>query len=197
MTSTYTPDLTVAKHPMLQALAENWWLFMARGVCAIVFGVLAFIWPGATLLTLILLYGAFALVDGAAAIIAAIRGSSTGPRWWLAILGALGIAAGLLTLYWPGITAIVLLFLIATWAIATGVMQIIGAIKLRAEIDNEWLLIAGGVLSVLFGLMLLARPSGGALAMILVIGMYAIAQGVLTVALALRLRRHAQSAHRA
>ena len=137
---------------MVHALAKNWWLLLLRGIAAIIFGVLAFAWPGLTLLTLILFYGAFALVDGVLAIIAAITGGAPAPRWWLAIVGLLGIAAGLLTFLMPGLSALVLLFFIAGWAIATGVLQIIGAIQLRKEIDNEWLLILGGVISVLFGI---------------------------------------------
>ena len=196
MTSAYTADAPRASGPMLHALAQNWWLFLLRGLCAIAFGVLTFIWPSATLLTLVLLYGGFALIDGVASIVIAIRGEPLTSRWWLAIIGGLGIAAGILTLYWPGLTALVLLLFIAIWAIATGITQIIGGIRLRKEIDNEWLLIVSGLLSVLFGLLLLARPGTGALAMILVIGAYAIAHGILTVAFAWRLRRHAHSANR-
>ena len=164
-----------------------------RGIAAIIFGVLAFAWPGVTLLTLILFYGAFALVDGVLAIIAAITGGAPGPRWWLAIVGLLGIAAGLLTFLMPGLSALVLLFFIAGWAIATGVFQIIGAIQLRKEIDNEWLLILGGIISVLFGIGVMLAPGAGALALIWVIGTYAIIIGVLFVALALRLKKHVHS----
>ena len=196
MTSTYTADVHRAEGPMLHALAQNWWLFLLRGLCAIVFGVLAFVWPGATLLTLVLLYGGFALVDGVASIVTAINGGSLTSHWWLAIIGGLGIVAGILTLYWPGLTALVLLLFIAVWAIATGIIQIIGGIRLRKEIDNEWLPIVSGVLSVLFGLLLLAQPGAGALAMIFVIGAYAIAQGILTMAFSWRLRRHAHAANR-
>ena len=189
MTSTYV-DTSSVRHTMFHALAENWWLFLLRGLCAIVFGILTFIWPRATLLTLVLLYGAFALVDGVAAILAAIKGGEMTSRWWLAILGVFSIAAGSLTLYWPGLTALVLLLFIAFWAIATGIVQIIGGIRLRKEIDGEWLLVVGGVLSILFGLLLLTRPGAGALAMIYAIGAFAIAHGILTVAFSLRLRRH-------
>ncbi len=184
-------DLQAAMaRPMLHELAKNWWLIMLRGVCAIIFGVLTFAWPGVTLVTLVLLYGAFALADGIFALGAAIAGRTPEPRWWLALVGILGVLAGVVTLFWPGMTAIVLLFFIAAWAIATGVMQIVGAIRLRKEIDDEWLLIASGVLSVLFGFVLLARPGLGALSMILVIGAFAILYGILEVMFSLRLRRH-------
>jgi uncharacterized membrane protein HdeD (DUF308 family) len=175
---------------MVHALAKNWWLLLLRGIAAIVFGLLAFAWPGLTLLTLILFYGAFALVDGVLAIIAAITGGAPAPRWWLAIVGLLGIAAGLLTFLMPGLTAVVLLLFIAGWAIATGVFQIIGAIKLRKEIDNEWLLILCGVISVLFGVSMVLAPGAGALALVWVIGAYSVVIGALFVALAFRLRKH-------
>jgi len=178
---------------MVHALAKNWWLLLLRGIAAIIFGVLAFAWPGVTLLTLILFYGAFALVDGVLAIIAAITGGAPGPRWWLVIVGLLGIAAGLLTFLMPGLSALVLLFFIAGWAIATGVFQIIGAIQLRKEIDNEWLLILGGIISVLFGIGVMLAPGAGALALIWVIGTYAMIIGVLFVALAFRLKKHVHS----
>src|SRR5262245_59612387 len=112
---------------LLHALARNWWLVLLRGIAAIVFGILAFAWPGLTLLTLVIFWGAFALVDGVLAIAAAIagRGGMT-PRWWLAIVGLAGIIAGLLTFLWPGITALILLLFIAAWAIVAGVFEIIG-----------------------------------------------------------------------
>ena len=103
---------------MVHALAKNWWMLLLRGIAAIIFGVLAFAWPGMTLLTLIMFYGAFALVDGVLAIIAAIAGGAPAPRWWLAVVGLLGIATGLIVFVMPGLTALVLLYFIAGWAIA-------------------------------------------------------------------------------
>ena len=191
MSSSHVADPHDLHHPMLDALAKNWWLVLLRGLCAVAFGVLAFAWPGITLVTLVLLYGGFALADGILAIATAIMGSHSAPRWWLAVMGLLGIAAGMLTFVWPGITALVLLMFIAFWAIATGVMQIIGAIKLRKEIENELFLILGGILSVVFGIVMLAQPGAGALALVLVIGGYAIVYGVLLIAFSLRLHRHA------
>src|SRR5215813_3036912 len=176
---------------LLHALAKHWWLLLLRGLCAILFGVLTFVWPGITLLTLVLLYGAFALADGVLALAEAIMGGAPAPRWWLALVGLLGIAVGILTFAWPGITGLVLLMFIAGWAIATGILQIIGAINLRKEIDNEWLLIASGALSVLFGVLMIAQPRVGAVALAFAIAAFAIAYGILTVGFALRLRRHA------
>ena len=114
-----SPPGTVLMRPMLDDLARNWWLILLRGVCAIIFGVLTILWPGLTLFTLILLYGVFALFDGGLAIGAAIMGGTPAPRWWLALVGVLGIVAGAVTLAWPGLTGLVLLFFIAGWAIAS------------------------------------------------------------------------------
>src|SRR5262245_55366687 len=168
MTSTHATSPALAPHPLLDALAKNWWLILLRGIAAILFGVLAFLWPGVTLLTLVLFYGIFAIVDGVLSIAAAVMGGAPMPRWWLALVGLLGLVVGALTLAWPGITALVLLLFIAAWAIVSGVMQIIGAIQLRKEIDDEWWLIACGVLSVLFGIGIAVFPGTGALALIFV-----------------------------
>jgi uncharacterized membrane protein HdeD (DUF308 family) len=179
---------------MLHALARNWWLLLLRGICAVIFGVLTFVWPGMTLLTLILLYGAFALVEGALAVWASIVGGEPASRWWLLLVGFIGIGAGLLTLLMPGLTTLVLLYFIAFWAIMTGVMEIVGAIRLRKEIDNEWILVASGVLSVLFGVILLVQPGIGWLALIYVIAAYAVIYGGMLIGLALRLRKHSHAA---
>lgn len=194
MTSTYPTSPTITGRLMLHALARNWWLILLRGICAILFGVLTFAWPGISLVTLILLYGAYALVDGVFALWAAIAGGAPAPRWWLALVGILGIFAGLAAMILPGMTAIVLVLFIAGWAIAIGVIQIVGAIRLRKEIDNEWWLIAAGALSVLVGLIIAIRPGAGALGLLFLIGAYAIVYGAMLVGLALRLRRHSHGA---
>jgi uncharacterized membrane protein HdeD (DUF308 family) len=182
---------TLTPPTLLHTLSRYWWLVLLRGIAFIVFGVLAFMWPGLTLVTLVLFWGAFALVDGVLALAQAIMGGSVGPRWWLALIGVAGIAAGILTFMWPALTALLLLTFIACWAIVLGVFQIAGAIKLRKEIDNEWTLILGGVLSVLFGLVLLIAPGPGAVGLIWVIASYAVVFGVLLVMLAFRLKKHA------
>jgi uncharacterized membrane protein HdeD (DUF308 family) len=194
MSATPTPAPQPSSLPMLHSLARCWWLILLRGIAAIVFGVLAFIWPGITLITLILFYGAFVLIDGILALASAIMGGSMQPRWWLALIGVLGIIVGLLTFVWPAVTALVLLVFIAAWAITLGIFQIIGAIRLRQEIDNEWMLILGGALSVLFGVVLLIAPGAGALALIWLIGAYAIVFGILLVAFALKLKKHSGAA---
>src|SRR5262245_51460971 len=137
---------------MLSQLAKNWWLVLLRGLVAIAFGVLAFAWPGMTILALAILYGAYALSDGIFALAAAITGGGMMPRWWLALVGLAGVAAGLCAFFWPGGVALVLVLLIGSWSIAHGVMEIIGAIQLRKEITGEWMLILSGLLSVGFGI---------------------------------------------
>lgn len=186
------PPGTILMRPMLDDLARNWWLFLLRGIFAIIFGVLTFAWPALTLLTLVLLYGAFSIFDGALSMAAAVKGGTPIPRWWLALVGLLGIAVGILTLTWPQITGLVLLFFIAGWAIASGALQIIGAFKLRKEIEGEWLLIASGILSVVFGCLIAAFPGAGALGLALAIGSFAIVYGILLIGFSLRMRKHAE-----
>ena len=190
-----TPSMTLTPRPMLHALAQNWWLLLLRGIASIIFGVLAFAWPGLTLVTLVLFYGAFALVDGVIALVAAFSGGAKPlPTWWLVIVGLLGIAAGIVTFMMPGITALLLIIFIGAWALVHGVFEIIGAIQLRKEIDNEWMLILSGVVSVLFGLIVLIAPGAGALGLVWVIAAYSIVFGISFVALAFRLKKHKHEA---
>jgi uncharacterized membrane protein HdeD (DUF308 family) len=177
--------------PMLHALADRWWLLLLRGITAILFGILAFIWPGLTLVTLVLMFGAFALIDGAIVLGAAFSGAAKPvPTWWLVLVGLLGIAAGIVTFLWPGMSAILLITFIGAWAVAHGIFEIIGAIQLRKEIENEWALILGGIISVIFGIIVLIAPGAGALALVWWIAIYSIVFGVMFVAFSLRLRRH-------
>ena len=147
---------------MLHSLAKNWWALALRGLVAVLFGLLTFLLPGITLATLVLLFGAYALVDGIFNVIAFFKVASH--QWALLIEGVIGIIAGVLTFAWPAITAFVLLYLIAFWAIFTGIFEIIAAIRLRKAISNQWLLLLMGVLSLLFGLLILYAPGTGALA---------------------------------
>lgn len=176
---------------ILHGLAKNWWAVLLRGLAAIVFGILAFAWPGITIWSLIIVFGAYALVDGVFAIIAAVTGGAPAPRWWMAVVGVIGVLAGIVAFVYPVLTGLTLLMLIAAWAIVSGIFEIVGAIRLRKEIDNEWLLILHGVISVLFGLFIWLNPGAGALAMIWVIGAYAIIGGVVLSVLAFRLKKHA------
>jgi len=180
----------------LRELAENWWLLLLRGVAAIAFGLLAFSWPDLTLLTLIFLWGLYAIADGIIALWAAIasKGGEIAPRWWLAVVGIAGIVAGALAFVWPGMTALVLLMFIASWAIVIGILQIWGAIRLRREIEGEWLLGLSGLLSVAFGVIMFAQPGAGALAVVWLIGWFAILAGCVYIALAFQLKKHKRPA---
>jgi uncharacterized membrane protein HdeD (DUF308 family) len=167
----------------------NWWLLALRGLAAVVFGVLAFIWPGATLITLVWLFGAFALVNGILSLILAAKTPKGYPKVGSLIFGGLlGILAGLLTFVMPGITALGLLILIAAWAIVTGVMELVAAVRLRKIIANEWLLVLAGIASIAFGILLLFQPAVGALALIWWIGAWALVFGILLMILAFRMR---------
>lgn len=181
---------TRAGQPVLPVLSRNWWALALRGLAAIIFGILAFVWPGITLWALILLFGAYMLVDGVFAIVAAVRVAGEAARWWLLLVeGILGVLAGIVAFAWPGLTALALLYFVAAWAIVTGIFEIVGAIRLRREIEGEWALILGGALSVLFGVLLVAvGPGVGLLSLVWLIGVYAVAFGVLLLILAFRVR---------
>ena len=174
---------------MIGYLARNWGWIVLRGVVAVIFGVMAFVWPGITLSVLVLFWGAYALADGVLALVAAFKIRDEGrPMWQLIAVGLLGIAAGVITFMRPGITALALLAFIAVWALATGIFQVAAAIRLRKVIANEWLLGLSGALSILFGVFMLARPGAGALAVVWVIAWYAILFGVALVMLGFRLK---------
>ncbi len=175
---------------LLNLMAKNWWVVLLRGLVAILFGVLAFAWPKLTLIALVILYGAYAFGDGILALAAACTGGSVTPRWWLVIVGLAGLAAGFVTFFYPHITALILLTFIGAFAIIRGIFEIIGAIQLRKEIDNEWLLILSGVVSILFGAFVLIHPGAGALAVVWLIACYSIFFGVLMVGASFRLRSH-------
>jgi uncharacterized membrane protein HdeD (DUF308 family) len=172
---------------MLTQLMHNWWLVVLRGLLAILFGVIAFTWPGIAIFTLVLFFGAYALIGGIFALIAAINHPGH-QRWWLLFEGIVSVIAGILTFAWPGITAITLLYVIAVWAIWTGIFQIIAATELRKELTHEWLFILSGILSVVFGAIVIARPGVGALSIVWLIALYAVIFGILFIALGFRLR---------
>lgn len=174
---------------MIQMLTRYWWVLALRGVAAIIFGILALVWPEITLLTLILVFGAYVLIDGIFSVIIGIRTYGESERWWASLLaGIAGIIIGILTFLWPDVTGLVLLYFIAAWAIVTGILEIMAAIQLRRVITGEWLMILSGILSVVLGLVLVLFPEAGAIGLIWVIGAYAILFGLLFIFLALRLR---------
>src|SRR5213083_2902580 len=174
---------------MIEALKRNWWVLVIRGICGIVFGVIALAYPGLALATLVLLFGAWVLIDGVFRIVGAIAGRASDPDWGFhLIIGIIGIIIGLLTFHAPRITALALVIYIAVWALMIGATEIALAIKLRREIKGEWFLILMGLLSIVFAVMLLWNPLPGALALVWLIGSYAIAFGILGIILGFRLR---------
>jgi uncharacterized membrane protein HdeD (DUF308 family) len=174
---------------LLETLKRHWWVPVLRGVVAIIFGMMAFAYPGLTVAVLVLLFGAWVLVDGIFRIIGAIGHRSSDPDWgWQLVIGILGIIIGLLTFHAPAITALALVIYIAAWALMIGATEIVAAIKLRHEIKGEWFLILMGVVSIIFAIMLLWNPLPGALALVWLIGSYAIVFGVLGIIFGFRLR---------
>jgi uncharacterized membrane protein HdeD (DUF308 family) len=173
---------------LLHALAANWWALALRGLAGVLFGLLTFFVPGITLVTLVLLLGVYALVDGIFNVLAFFRVASR--HWALLFEGVIGIIACVLTFAWPSITALVLLYVIAFWAIFTGLFEFIAGVRLRKVITNEWLLLLMGVLSVLFGMLVFVCSRAVAFTIVLWIGAYALVFGVLLLALAFRLRGH-------
>ena len=173
----------------VDALIRNWWAVVLRGVVAVLFGVLTIFNPGLTVAVLVVMFGAYAVVNGLFTVIQAIA-NRHGQRHWptLVVSGVLSVALGLLTFFLPGVTAIALLYLIAAWAILVGITEIMTAVRLRKVVTGEWLLIVAGVVSLLFGVLLIVVPGAGAIAVALWIGTYAIMLGVLLVALGFRLR---------
>jgi uncharacterized membrane protein HdeD (DUF308 family) len=173
---------------MITTLTRNWWALVLRGVLAIFFGLAAFVWPGLTILSLTFVFGFYALLDGIFALVAAWS-NRRHERWWVLLLeGLLGIAAGVIAFISPGITALALLSVIVVWAILTGILEIMAAIRLRREIQNEWWLALGGLFSIIFGALLLLWPESGLVTISWIIGGYAIAFGVMMLMLGFRLQ---------
>jgi uncharacterized membrane protein HdeD (DUF308 family) len=171
-------------------MTRNWWVLVLRGVLAVVFGILAWVWPGLTVVVLVALFGAFAAVDGIFALVAAFRAHERRREWWpFAVEGVAGIGLGILAFFWPDVTALALLILIAAWAIVTGIFEIAAAIRLRKVIRGELLLGLAGAASIVFGILVLVFPGAGAVAVVWAIGIYAIFFGVLLIAPGIRLRR--------
>jgi uncharacterized membrane protein HdeD (DUF308 family) len=180
---------------MLDVVSRKWWVLLLRGLGFIALGVIAMMWPGIPLMALVVLFAVFSLIDGAASVVLGMRGEPNGTMWWTMIfLGVLALAAGIVAIAWPQITMLVLLSIVAAFAIVRGIFEIVAAVKLRKQIDDEWILGLSGAASVLFGVLLMARPLEGLVVLAILIGAYMLALGVLAVALSLRLRRLQQKA---
>ena len=173
---------------MLEKFSRNWWMYAVRGVVAIIFGVVAFARPGQALQALVLVFGAYALVDGIFAMFAGIASYRYFERWWAMLLeGMAGVVIGLLTFFWPNITALALLYFIGAWALITGVFEIVAAIQFRRVITGEWMMILGGLLSILFGVSLFVFPIAGVVSVVWMIGIYAVVFGISGIIFAFRL----------
>lgn len=173
---------------LLERLTSNWWALALRGVFAVIFGVLAIAWPGVTIGVFVMLFGVFALADGIFALAAAFSGGSGRPWWALILKAIVSVLAAAVAFLMPGITALTLLYIIAIWAIFIGLMEVTVALRLRKEIQGEMFLILSGIISVLFGILMITRPGAGALALAWMIGGYAIGFGLLLIAVAFRLK---------
>ncbi|HTK08166.1 MAG TPA: HdeD family acid-resistance protein [Ktedonobacteraceae bacterium] len=182
-----------AAHP--QVALRNWWMLALRGVLAIIFGLIVLFYPGIALLALIIVFAIYAIIDGIVAIVVAIRERESLSRWgWILAEGVLSIIAGILAFVYPGITALILLYIVAAWAILTGIMEIAAAIILREYISREWLLALAGILSIVFGILLFIRPGAGLLSLLWLLGIYSIIFGVVFLIHAFQLRAWASSA---
>ena len=173
----------------VSTLARNWWALLIRGMAAVIFGALTLLAPGISLVALVLLFGAYAFADGIFAIVMALQRGGRRNRWWILLLeGVAGLGAAAVTWFYPGLTALALLYLIAIWAAVTGVLEIALAIRLRRVIAREWLLALSGVASLALGVVLVLFPGPGMIALVLWIGGYAIVFGALLIGLSLKLR---------
>ncbi len=174
---------------MIESLKRHWWVPVIRGIAAIVFGIIAFVYPGLTVATLVLFFGAWVLIDGIFRVVGAIGHRASDPDWgWHIVIGIVGIIVGLLTFHAPQITALALVIYIAAWALMMGASEIALAVKLRREIKGEWFLILMGLASIVFAILLLWNPVAGAAAVIWLIAWYAVVLGVLAIFFGFRLR---------
>ncbi|MBV8246116.1 MAG: HdeD family acid-resistance protein [Candidatus Eremiobacteraeota bacterium] len=173
---------------MLEALSRRWWVFLLRGIAGIVLGILAFAWPGITLLSFVIVFAAYLLVDGVFAVIAALSGEA-GSRWGLLLFeGILAIVVAILLWAYPGMSAIFFIYFFAAWAIVSGIAEIVFGVQLRDVITNEWLYVLGGIVSIIFGIWVMREPLSGGVAIVWIMGSYAIAFGIIQLILAFRVR---------
>ena len=174
---------------MLSSLTRNWWMAALRGALAVIFGVVAFAWPGITFEALVLLFGAYMFVDGVMVLSFGIMAAGDGQQWWPLVLGGiLGIGLGVLTFAQPAAMGLTLVYVVGFWAIVTGLLEVVAAIRLRDVISGEWLMGLSGVLSIIFGVLVAAQPNSGAIGLVYLFGFYAILAGISQVGLGFRLR---------
>ena len=176
---------------MLEVAARYWWVMLLRGVIAILFGLSALVWPEITVLALVLVFGVYSLLDGILGVSMAIGGKDMhgSDRLVVGLMGLVGIAAGVIAFVWPEITAVALLWVIATWAIITGLLEILIAVRFRKEITNEWFWVLSGLLSVALGLFLVFQPALGALGLVTTIAIFSIAWGITLITFSLRVKK--------
>ena len=177
----------------MRSLGREWCVFVLRGVLAVLFGVVAFAWPGPTIRLFVLVFGIYAILDGVFSLAAAVRPAPGESRWVLTLLGILGLAVGIFVLVRPGLSAVALVYVTAIWAIVTGIAEVVAAIALRRVIEGEWLFVVSGVLSVLLGLFLVTRPAAGILGLLWAVAIYAVIAGITLIALGFRLRSWARA----
>ncbi len=171
-------------------LARNWWIMAVRGLLAIAFGIVAFVWPGVTMLALVLVFAAYALIDGVLSIVLAVRGARQGERWGMLLLGGiLSIAASIASVLWPGLTVVVFVLILAFWAVFTGAVVIAAALDVRVDHGRWWLGLAG-LASVVYGILLFVAPLLGAVVLTWWVGAHALVLGATMVVMAFRLRMH-------
>ena len=172
-----------------ESLHRGWVLLLVRGIAAIFFGIFTWTRPATSLAAIVIVFGVYAMVDGILAVSTAVSARKRDQDWWVLLLvGIVGILVGVFTFATPGITALVLLFYIAAWAIARGVFEIVAGVRLRKVIEGEWVLILLGIASILFGVLLFARPGQGVLTLLWLIALYAVMLGILLVVLAFKAR---------
>ena len=180
---------------MIEAISRSWWILALQGLCAVAFGILALLWPGITLLWLVVLFAAYSLFAGSITVAGAVSNRKSEEYWWLLLLlGVVSIAAGVIAVFHPDLTALVLVLLMGANALVSGVLQIVIAIQLRKVIQGEWLMIAAGILSIAFGILVFLFPGAGALAMVWLISVYAVATGILVLTVAFRVKGLAKRA---
>jgi len=173
---------------MMSVLVRNWWAFVARGVLAVLFGLIALLLPGAAMLSLVLVFAAYAMADGVVAIVSAVNAAKEGERWsLLAFEGVVGILAGAIAAVFPSITVVVFIALIAAWALITGCLMLAAAFELDAD-HGRWWLVLGGIVSIAYGALLVIAPMIGAVVLTWWIGAYALVFGIMMLTVAFRLR---------